>query len=296
MPHQLICPVCSENLKDAANGASQVCSNGHLFDLARQGYLNLLLSQHKKSKQPGDTLEMVQARTTFLNSGFYQGIADFLINRGIQPGLGEQPQSQAFHYCDLACGEGYYTSQIHHYLESRLSSNAQLFSSGIDISSPAIKAACKRNKQIKWLVASLARTPLADQSQDLVSGLFFHFDLAEVKRILKPAGYFVMVTTGPRHLIELRELIYEQIKPEKLKDFSQQNKGLEHQQSLYYTEQQTLAGADAILSLLAMTPHYWRCKPEKKQQLESLHRLELTLDIQVDIFKNTALAEFEEQR
>ena len=288
MQHKLICPVCSEALEAAPSGASVVCRHGHLFDMAKQGYLNLLLSQHKKSKQPGDTSEMVQARTTFLNSGFYQGIADFLINLGLQPCLEEQTQLKAFHYCDLACGEAYYTSQIHHYLESRLAPNAKLFSSGIDISSPAIKAACKRNSEIKWLVASLARIPLADHSQDLVSGLFFHFDLAEVLRILKPEGYFVMLTTGPKHLIELRELIYEQIKPEKIKDFSQQNKGLEYQQSLYYTEHQTLSGAASILSLLAMTPHFWRCKPDKKQQLASLPSLVLTLDIQIDIFKNTA--------
>lgn len=274
------------------------CRNGHLFDIAKQGYVNLLLSQHKKSKQPGDTQQMVQARSTFLNSGFYQGIANFLLNQGLQTCLDHQThsteQSKAFHYCDLACGEGYYTSQIHHYLEGHFADAAvlssKLYSSGIDISSPAIKAACKRNKDINWLVASLARIPLANQSQDLVSGLFFHFDFAEIKRILKPNGYFVMVTTGPKHLIELRELIYEQIKPEKLKDFSQQNDLLEHQQTLYYTEKQTLVGAPAILSLLAMTPHFWRCKPEKQQQLETLQSLELTLDIQIDIFKKTALA------
>jgi 23S rRNA (guanine745-N1)-methyltransferase len=284
MTHQLICPACSLPLKQSVDKCSRRCDNGHSFDVARQGYLNLLLSQHKKSKQPGDTQEMVQARSTFLNSGFYQGIADFLINQSIQPCL--ENSSGSFHYCDLACGEGFYTSQIHDFLEAQLS-GTNIFSSGIDISNPAIRAACKRNKCIQWIVASLARAPLADQSQNLISGLFFHFDFAEIKRLLKPDGYFVMVTTGSRHLIELRELIYEQLKPEKIKDFSKPNNFLEHRKTLYYTEKKVLTGAESILELLAMTPHFWRCKPEKKQVLRDLPQLELTLDIQVDIFKNT---------
>jgi 23S rRNA (guanine745-N1)-methyltransferase len=292
MQHKLICPVCSQALLPSAKGNSIECAHGHLFDVARQGYLNLLLSQHKKSKQPGDTLEMVQARTAFLDSGFYQGIADFLIKHCIIEDLlppciqnkSHTGQSEPFHYCDLACGEGFYTQQIHQTLAQCFPDNL-LYSSGIDISSPAIKAACRRDKQIQWLIASLARIPLADQSQDLVTGLFFHFDLKEIQRILKPGGSFIQVTTGPKHLIELRELIYDQIKPEKYTHFDYPGMSLEHRKTLYYTEEKVLRQTDAIMALLSMTPHYWRCKPEKKQQLATLQALDLTLDIRIDIFQ-----------
>tara|TARA_R110001592_G_scaffold52649_5_gene161248 strand:- start:4444 stop:5352 length:909 start_codon:yes stop_codon:yes gene_type:complete len=298
MIHALICPVCSNTLSiDKASLAkykSLSCAQGHLFDYAKQGYLNLLLSQHKKSKHPGDTLKMVQARTHFLDQGFYDSISHFLLNECIDKNLPSLPKTsdtknstQVLSYLDLACGEGFYTHKVHDYLRHNTLEKSQydsLVCTGIDISTPAIKAACHRSKEIQWLISSLARIPLADNSQDLVTGLFFHFDLAEVARILKQDGYFIMATTGPNHLIELREQIYDKVKEEKLKDFSGINNGLSHSKTLSLKTSQSLDSSEDILSLLAMTPHYWRCTQEKKQGLEALPKLELTLDIQFDIF------------
>ena len=70
----LLCPLCQEPLTpDEKNVA---CRQGHRFDRARQGYLNLLPVQHKKSRQPGDGKAMVQGRRAFLNAGYYQPIAE----------------------------------------------------------------------------------------------------------------------------------------------------------------------------------------------------------------------------
>tara|TARA_R110001592_G_scaffold168705_1_gene404977 strand:+ start:8104 stop:8994 length:891 start_codon:yes stop_codon:yes gene_type:complete len=296
MKHTLVCPVCSNNLaidqSSLAKYKSVSCVQGHLFDFAKQGYLNLLLSQHKNSKHPGDTLEMVQARTQFLNQGFYDSISNFLI----QECLTKYPLSNStalrannpFHYCDLACGEGFYTQRIHDHIQQNIP--GELTSTGIDISTPAIKAACQRTKEIQWLISSLARVPLADNSQNLVTGLFFHFDLDEVKRILKQDGHFIMATTGPNHLIELRELIYDKVKEEKLKDFSQATNGIQHIKTLELKTSQKLTCREDILSLLAMTPHYWRCTQDKKHSLAALSELYVSIDIQFDIFiKNNSL-------
>ena len=47
------CPVCGEKLE--ISGKSYVCSNGHCFDLAKSGYVNLLLSkQHGKTTHGAD--------------------------------------------------------------------------------------------------------------------------------------------------------------------------------------------------------------------------------------------------
>jgi len=43
----------------------------HSFDIASQGYANLLPVQHKRSRDPGDSKEMVAARRRFLTAGFY---------------------------------------------------------------------------------------------------------------------------------------------------------------------------------------------------------------------------------
>mgnify|MGYP003675128348 CR=1 FL=1 len=292
MKPDLICPVCSEPLaidqSSLAKYKSVSCTQGHLFDFAKQGYLNLLLSQHKKSKHPGDTLEMVQARTQFLGQGFYDSISDFLIQECLTKDQLSSPANNPFQYCDLACGEGFYTQRIHNHIQKNIAN--ELASTGIDISTPAIKAACQRTKEIQWLISSLARIPLSDNSQDLVTGLFFHFDLEEITRILNPGGYFIMVTTGPNHLMELRSLIYDEVKDETIKDFSHLKGSLSHSKTLNVKEMKKITSSENILSLLAMTPHYWRCTQDKKQHLETISELSITIDIQFDMFiKNDSL-------
>jgi 23S rRNA (guanine745-N1)-methyltransferase len=298
--HHLICPVCSSSLKLNDSDKSLSCVNAHLFDVAKQGYVNLLLSQHKKSKNPGDTSEMVSARTLFLNQGFYQGIAESFESVVLENSTFDNPSLENddinrlidYSHCDLACGEGYYTSRLNKLLREKIE-GAQpsklglsvIRSSGIDISTPAIKAACRRSRNIQWLVASTARIPLGNNTQDLVSGLFFHFDLKEISRILKPGGILVLANTGANHLIELRQLIYDEVKEEKSPQFDPTNHDLEHIKTHKFRQQKTLSDTTEIMQLLSMTPHYWRTKPEKKKALNLINRLNLSLDIQFDIFK-----------
>ena len=97
----LACPI--DGLKLNKEKQCYQCANGHSFDIAKQGYVNLLPVQHKKSKNPGDSKAMVQARTHFLNMGFYKPIADFLSNIIIQK-INENSDNCIF---DAGCGEGY---------------------------------------------------------------------------------------------------------------------------------------------------------------------------------------------
>ena len=275
MPN-LICPVCSHPLDLTASKKSRSCEQGHLFDVAKQGYLNLLLSQHKKSKHPGDTTSMVQARSDFLNLGHYQSITDTIISL-----VSKNSQEKITHYCDLACGEGYYTHHLEQYFASKETS---IQTTGIDISSPAIKAACKRSKSIQWLIASTRRIPLEDNSQNLVTGLFFHFDLQEVLRVLKKNGLFILVSAGENHLIELRELLYDTIKHEQKRVVSNKTMDLVHVNHTRLEQNFTLENSHSIQQLLTMTPHFWRSKPEKKQALNKITTLNLNLDITFDVF------------
>ena len=65
---KLICPICGTQLNQADR--SCVCPNRHSFDIARQGYVNLLTVQQKHSLAPGDTREQVLSRRSFLEA-FY---------------------------------------------------------------------------------------------------------------------------------------------------------------------------------------------------------------------------------
>ena len=73
---RLRCPVCGAPL--VLGEKVYACPQGHSFDVARQGYCNLLPVTKKHSKSPGDTKEQVQARRAFLSGGFYRPIADML--------------------------------------------------------------------------------------------------------------------------------------------------------------------------------------------------------------------------
>jgi len=276
-----ICPVCSSDLALSSNQKSLNCHLGHSFDLAKQGYINLLLSHQKKSKNPGDTIEMVSARTAFLNNGHYQGIATFLKSL-----ISEKVNKPISNYCDLACGEGYYTENIHQYLSNQNKINA----TGIDISSPAIKAACKRSRDIQWAIASTKNIPLRTASQHLVTGLFFHFDHQEISRILTTSGTFLFVRTGKNHLIELRKEVYDEIKSESDDSTPPPNSSLVLRDTQHFSDTVTLNSPEEIMQLLSMTPHYWRATLEKKTRLSKKTHLEVSIDIKVDIFDQTSNA------
>ena len=73
----LICPICGSKLNTL--NKSLVCAGHHCFDIARQGYVNLLTVQQKHSLHPGDTREQVLSRRAFLEAGYYAPIAEALI-------------------------------------------------------------------------------------------------------------------------------------------------------------------------------------------------------------------------
>ena len=60
------CPLCHQPLTREKN--SYICPQRHQFDMAKEGYVNLLPVQHKRSRDPGDSAEMMQARRAFLDA------------------------------------------------------------------------------------------------------------------------------------------------------------------------------------------------------------------------------------
>ena len=76
MRMELICPVCGEKLNRLDR--SYRCPNRHSFDIARQGYVNLLTVNQKHSLNPGDTRQQVLSRRAFLEAGYYEPILNTL--------------------------------------------------------------------------------------------------------------------------------------------------------------------------------------------------------------------------
>lgn len=267
---QLICPLDGGPLELIER--SWRCQQGHSFDIARQGYVNLLPVQNKRSKDPGDSKLMVQARRRFLEQGYYQPLADALTETVLATG----DQS----LLDAGCGEGYYLAKLINAAESKAVS---LSVAALDISKWAVQVAAKQDRRPDWIVASNGSIPLADQSLDTLICVFGFPVVDEFKRVLKPGGRLIMVDPGTTHLQELKALIYA--------DQKQKTEVLPINDTEFqlYSEQRvsfpvSLSSAQDISDLLTMTPHLYRSQAKGREQVMQRTALELTADAWIRVF------------
>lgn len=276
--HNLACPI--DKLELVNKGRHYQCANGHSFDIAKQGYINLLPVQYKKSKNPGDSKAMVQARTRFLDAGFYKPIAE-LLSEIIFQQLDINSDNCIF---DAGCGEGYYLQQV---ITAALDTNSDSHFSfiGMDISKPAVLAASKRNKQANWIVGTNSQPPFINDSVDLIFSVFGFHSFDGFKNILKPKAKLILVEPGKKHLQELRDIIYAEPSSEKSasKSTDENDYTLIDTQTLEFKI--CLTNNPQILDLLSMTPHLFRANSEGKSSIENMDSLDLTTDIMFKIFE-----------
>ena len=270
----LACPLDGNPLNP--DSATWRCQAGHSFDEARQGYINLLPVQNKRSRHPGDSKEMVAARERFLNAGYYRPVADAISEAVLQDVADE---SGLLSCLDAGCGEGYYLRQLaaaNH--KHGLASGLDLI--GLDISKWATLAAAKQDKSTRWVVGSNACLPVLPGTLDRVLCIFGFPVYSEFFRVLKPGGLLVKVDAGRDHLRELREIIYPSLKPEKPTTAVAPD-GF----SMVATDTMrfplTLESGAAIADLLAMTPHFYRAPTEGREKAARLETLTVTVDVRL---------------
>ncbi len=261
----LICPLCQEPLRDSDSGLA--CSNRHSFDRARQGYYNLLPVQHKNSRDPGDNAVMVKARQRFLGTGHYAPLARHLA----QLASVRNPDS----WLDIGCGEGHYTAQLAQALPK-----ARGYA--LDISREAVKRAARLAPQLTWMVASMARIPLADASQQLLASVFSPLDWNEARRLLATGGGLLRMGPTRAHLIELRQKLYDKVRDyddQKHLELIPSSMRLTHSETLSFPL--LLADAQSRTDLLAMTPHGWHASAERHTAVIA-EPFEVTISIRYD--------------
>lgn len=271
--HNLVCPIDGEKLQQVDH--QLVCDNGHTFDIARQGYVNLLPVQHKRSKQPGDSKAMVLARQQHLNTGIYQKISDKVTGTVVAHIINDNDVC----ILDAGCGEGYYFDALLTSLVQEDGNNNLCFI-GLDISKEAIIQATKRNQNIAWVVGTNRHPPLAKESVDIILCLFGFISTEGFTNILKPGGKIIMVDAGVGHLSELREIIYPEIKTKsasittlaehpKYSLLSTEN--LQYKAKLYNNQQ--------VNNLLLMTPHFYRASKAGREVASNLKSLDISVDV-----------------
>lgn len=271
--HNLACPIDGKKLEQRER--QFLCENGHTFDIARLGYVNLLPVQHKRSKQPGDSKAMVLARTQFLDSEIYQPVA----NKLSEIVIAQLTEDNEICLLDAGCGEGYYFDYLFNKL-SDIKKSKHLSFIGLDISKDAIIQATKRNKQICWVVGTNRRPPVENKSVDIILCLFGFPSVEGFNKILKPGGKIILVYPAVGHLKELREIIYPEVKNTdnsnspmtEISGFS-----LLSNESLQFKEK--ITSNEQVNHLLVMTPHFYRASKEGRQAACNLHELDITIDV-----------------
>lgn len=270
----IICPVCKEKLN--LEGKTYRCENNHSFDKAKQGYTNLLLSNQKHSKLPGDDKDMVLSRKNFLEKDYYKKISDSL-NEIVFDLNGDKKE---INILDIGCGEGYYTKNLYRFLKDKTLPNVV----GIDISKPAILEASKSNKDITWLVASAINLPIEDSSLDAIICMFAKIIPEEKMRTLKDGGYVIIVSTGENHLIELKEVVYDKVRTDFYSPVEDM-KIFKHIKTINVQDEVLIKENQSIKNLFDMTPYRWRSPKEGIDRLFALENLKITIDVNIDIFQ-----------
>ncbi|WP_327042627.1 23S rRNA methyltransferase [Micromonospora ureilytica] len=198
---RLRCPVCGEPLTEATAGTTSAlrCPRRHSFDIARQGYVNLLTG---RAPHVGDTAEMVAARADFQAAGHYDVISAALVDAATEavgrfratptPDVGAYPL-----VVDAGAGTGRYLGAV-------LAALPDAVGLALDVSKPALRRAARAHPRAAAALADTwQRLPLADASTAVLLNVFAPRNGAEFHRVLDPAGTLLVVTPDTDHLAEL---------------------------------------------------------------------------------------------
>ena len=272
----ILCPFCQHSLH--FNGErSYVCENNHNFDLSKQGYLNLLPVNKKKSKSPGDNDMMVKARREFLEEGFYDPLMQEIKNV-IDTELAFN--SKEINILDSGCGEGYYSENALKNLEDV---NSNII--GTDISKHAVKQASGKHKENFYFVSSIYNLPVKTNSIDLILSVFSPNDPKEFSRVLKQNGYLIIVSPGENHMKQLAELIYDSFRPHEYNIIEKTGEPFSHFKTTRKIFEIDINDSSMLQNLLKMTPYYWNTNKEGQEKIKNCASISITCDFNVTVFK-----------
>lgn len=177
------CPVCQQPLSPADRELR--CAAGHSFDVARQGYVNLL---GRTPPPNADTAAMLDARSQFLGAGHYAPIARAVAEQVVGARVVE-----------AGAGTGYYLAHL-------LDAHPGVEGLATDVSVAAAKRAAKAHPSAVAIVADTwAGLPILDAAVDTVVCVFAPRNPEDFARILRPGGRLIVAQPLPGHLAALRE-------------------------------------------------------------------------------------------
>lgn len=280
----LICPHCRARLHQIEQRF--VCPRGHDFDIAREGYLNLLPPRRRAAAQVGDRRDMLLARRRFLAAGHYRFLSDAL-NAVVSEHLRLRARNDNITVLDAGCGEGYYLERLQYALRHVLPSFESIQYLGLDIARDAARLAARHYPEIQFMVADThVLIPCVDASVDVLLNVFAPRNVTEFSRIAAPDGLLVIVIPTSTHLQELRSIVpllsIQQDKRETVLDtfavpfWPVDEKSIEHTVELV---------AEDLQDLVAMMPSIRHLTPDSLTPLGSVSRQVVTFSFEMLAFE-----------
>lgn len=264
------CPICGRSL--CRTEKTYVCSGGHSYDIAREGYTHLLPANQKHSASPGDDREMVRARRDFLAKGYYRPLLDALCRLALEHG--------GTTVLDAGCGEGYYTSGIFRALAA---SGERPRMAGIDLSKYALRLASRLEPDVEFAVASCYHLPVADRSVDLLTDCFAPLAVDEFRRALRPGGAFLYVVPAADHLWELKEALYDA--PYRNPQRETPYPGFTYETIVPVDGVMELRSGADVQNLFRMTPYCWNTPASGRERLTALTGLNVRFSFRIHVFR-----------
>src|SRR5205807_2684434 len=211
-----------------------------------------------------DNAEQVRARRLFLDSGHLAFVRDAII---------EAIPTQAS-VLDVGCGVGYFTQPL---------GNRDEWVGGIDVSRPAVRAAARRGGGVEYAVADAFDLPVFSNSIDTALSVFGPIVPPEIDRVLTTDGLVVAASAGPRHLMELKEFLFDVVRlhPER------GPLGLESQFRLESRRRLTAAlliKQPELSALAIMTPYGRRAAPPRVAMLGDVSAMTITIDVLLSVY------------
>ena len=262
----IICPVCKKAL--IKEQRSYKCETGHCFDLAKEGYVNLLAGSHKAGENIGDNKDMALSRKRFLEKGYYSLLKDEIT------GIIREKHSDNPVVCDICCGEGWYSDEI------IKSVGCKMY--GFDLSKEMVRLAAKRKNGADYFVANLSSIPLRSGSIDVGFHLFAPFHDKEFSRIVKDDGILITAVAGENHLYEIKEILYDT--PYKNDEKPPEADILQLKEKRKVSGKIHLECQEDIDALFRMTPYYYRTDKNDRLKLSVYDELDVTVEFAIYIY------------
>ena len=196
IPPSLACTVRGCGRPLAPEGRAFKCPQGHSYDIARSGYINLLQPQDRRSVDAGDSKQAVEARSRLLDANIGSRIISAMLDQVLALDLPGSPQ-----VADLGSGSGH--------LLAAIAARRSIRGVGIDLSTAAVDHAARSHPALTWVVANAdRRLPMTDMSTSLVLSMHGRRNPDECARVLSPGGHLLAAIPAADDLIELREAIH----------------------------------------------------------------------------------------